>query len=157
MDPRGSRAASGSVFPESYPEGQFCEFHKEENVVTVCTECPVLKEDGSSTGLYHLAGEFCPEESKKQICLPRFGREQMGSTAAGDAQWDYDAAVACGPCTLHTEAPIPVDPDPFYPYDPTDPGNPTDPTDPAWPADPDNPDEPDAPIHPLPPFDGLAG
>ncbi len=161
MDPRGSRAASGSIFPESYPEEQFCEFHKEENVVTVCTECPVLKEDGSSTGLYHLAGEFCPEESKKQICLPRFGREQLGSAAAGDSQWDYDAAVAHGSCTLHTEAPIPENPtdpnypydpsNPFYPYDPNDPGNPTEPVDPGI------PEGPDVPIHPLPPFDGMVG
>lgn len=157
MDPRGSRAASGSIFPEGYPEGQYCEFHKEETVVTVCTECPVLKEDGSATGLYHLAGEFCPEESKKQICLPNFGREQLGSAVAGDAQWDYEAAIAHGPCTLHTEAPIPEDPfpydptDPLYPWDPDESGNPTDPVNPG------NPDEPDVPIYPLPPFGDLAG
>ncbi len=161
MDPRGSRAASGSIFPKSYPEGQYCEFHKEENVVTVCTECPVLNENGASTGLYHLAGEFCPEESKKQICLPRFGREQLGSAVAGDAQWDYDAAVAHGSCTVHTEAPIPENPtDPNYPYDPSNPFYPYDPNDP-WnptePVDPDNPEGPDVPIHPLPPFDGMVG
>ncbi len=158
MDPRGSRAASGSIFPESYPERQFCEFHKEENVVTVCTECPVLKEDGSSTGLYHLAGEFCPEESKQQVCLPSFGREQLGSAVAGDAQWDYEAAIAHGPCTLHTEAPPPVvdptDPNNPIPYDPTDPFYPRDPDEPA---NPDDPDGPDAPIYPLPPIDDLAG
>lgn len=163
MDPRGSRAASGSIFPESYPEEKWCEFHKEENVVTVCTECPVLKADGTPTGLYHLAGEFCPEESKKQICLPSFGREQLGSAVAGDAQWDYDAAVAHGPCTLHTEEqPIPIDPgaDPNAPYDPNNPYNPSDPgdiTNPTQPFDPDNPEGPDAPIYPLPPFDEWVG
>lgn len=164
MDPRGSRVASGSIFPESYPEGAYCECHTEENVVTVCTECPVLKEDGTPTGLYHLAGEFCPEESRKQICLPRFGREQLGSATAGDAQWDYEAAVACGPCTLHTEEQtIPIDPGadpnvpPYDPNNPYNPGNPGDITDPTQPPDPDNPEEPDAPIHPLPPFDGWVG
>lgn len=164
MDPRGSRTASGSIFPESFPEGKVCEMHKEENIVTVCTECPVLKEDGTPTGLYHLAGEFCPEESRKEICLPSFGREQLGSAVAGDAQWDYEAAIAHGPCTLHTEAPIPEDPtDPNYPYDPTDPNFPYDPTDPVYPPDPDEPADPDDPggtdtsIHPLPPVGDLAG
>ena len=122
MDPRGSRAASGSIFPESFPEGQECPYHTAETVITICTECPVLKEDGSETGLYYQAGEFCPEESRKEICLPNFGREQIGSAVAGDAQWDYPSASAYGQCTLHTEAPLPVDPfdpnNPFLPFDP---------------------------------------
>ncbi len=177
MDPRGSRAASGSIFPESYPEGQSCTFHTAATVITICTECPVLKEDGTETGLYHQAGEFCPEESKKEICLPNFNREQIGSAVAGDAQWDYFSASSYGLCTLHTEAPV-VDPnDPNNPYDPNnpflpidpgviDPNNPggtTDPSNPGGTTDPSNPGgttqptTPDLPTEPLPPIDSMAG
>ncbi len=178
MDPRGSRAASGSIFPESFPEGQECPYHTAETVITICTECPVLKEDGSATGLYYQAGEFCPEESKKEICLPNFGREQIGSAVAGDAQWDYSSASAYGLCTLHTEAPLPVDPvdpnNPFFPLDPNNPFLPIDPgvvdpnnpggntgaNNPGGTTDPTNPGGttvPDVPIDPLPPIDSMAG
>ena len=178
MDPRGSRAASGSIFPESFPEGQECPYHTAETVITICTACPVLKEDGSATGLYYQAGEFCPEESKKEICLPNFGREQIGSAVAGDAQWDYSYASAYGLCTLHTEAPLPVDPvdpnNPFFPLDPNNPFLPIDPgvvdpnnpggntgaNNPGGTTDPTNPGGttvPDVPIDPLPPIDSMAG
>ena len=176
MDPRGSRIASGSIFPESYPEGQSCPYHTAETVVTVCTDCPVLNEDGTETGLYYLAGEFCPEESKKEICLPNYGREQIGSAVAGDGQWDYAAATAVGTCTLHTSEYVPpVDPnnpfDPFNPFDPNNPGvvdpnNPggiTDPDNPGGTSNPNNPGgttqptTPDVPIDPLPPIDSMAG
>lgn len=162
MDPRGSRIASGSIFPESYPEGQSCPYHTAETVVTVCTDCPVLNEDGTETGLYYLAGEFCPEESRKEICLPDFHREQIGTAVAGDAQWDYAAVVEHGTCTLHTENYVPpIDPNnPFYPYDPNDPILPVDPgtvTDPTDPTNPTDPGGPDVPIDPLPPGDNMAG
>ena len=143
-------------------------------VITVCLDCPVLKEDGTETGLYYQAGEFCPEESKKEICLPDFKREQLGSVAAGDAQWDFFNAFGYGTCTVHTEAPST---EPFNPFDPTDPNYPgtiTDPNNPfipvlpsnpgGYPVDPPvspgnstNPTDPPDPQDPLPPSDNMAG
>ena len=144
MDPRGSRIASGSIFPESFPEGQECPYHTAETVITICVDCPVLNSDGSESGLFYQAGEFCPEESRKEICLPNFGREQLGTAVAGDAQWNYELASSYGTCTLHTSAPV-VDPyDPFNPFNPT---NPSDPLNPFNPIDPNEPstNEPDDP------------
>ena len=170
LDPRGSRVATGSIFPESYPEGQTCPYHTEESAVTVCLDSPVLKEDGSSTGLYHLAGEFCPEESRKEVCLPNFNREQIGSAVAGDSGWDF-AYADLGSCTAHTDA-QPDNPfdDPgnsFFPGIPNIPGIPggtaTDPVDPPGLTDPTDPgtvtpsDGPDVPLNPLPPSDSMAG
>ena len=166
MDPRGSRAASGSIFPESFPEGRDCPYHTAETVITVCLDCPVLKEDGTETGLYYQAGEFCPEERKKEICLPDFKREQLGSAAAGDAQWDYASASGYGTCTLHTEAPVE---DPIGPFDPMNPIDPSSPLIPSFPipggvAEPDDPGTvpgqpggPDTPTDLLPPSANMAG
>ena len=174
MDPRGSRVSSGAIFPESFPEGQNCTFHTAETVMTICVDCPVLKEDGSQTGLYHQAGQFCPEESKREICLPNFNREQVGTAVAGDAQWDFFNAFGYGTCTVHTEAPST---EPFNPFDPTDPNYPgtiTDPNNPfipvlpsnpgGYPVDPPvspgnstNPTDPPDPQDPLPPSDNMAG
>ena len=174
MDPRGSRVSSGAIFPESFPEGQNCTFHTAETVMTICVDCPVLKEDGSQTGLYHQAGQFCPEESKREICLPNFNREQVGTAVAGDAQWDFFNAFGYGTCTVHTEAPTT---EPFNPFDPTDPNYPgtiTDPNNPfipvlpsnpgGYPVDPPvspgnstNPTDPPDPQDPLPPSDNMAG
>ena len=164
MDPRGSRVASGSIFPESYPEGGICTFHTEETVLTVCLDCPVLKEDGSPTGLYYQAGEFCPEDRQQQICLPSFGREPVGNAVAGDALWDYEAVAAYGLCTLHTEAPPEEDPDnpddpddpggPDNPDNPQDPNNPQEPGNPQDPNNPDNPDNPGGSVNPPDPSGG---
>ena len=172
MDPRGSRVASGKIFPESFPEGKDCPYHTAETVITICVDCPVLKEDGSETGLYYQAGEFCPEESKREICLPNFQREQVGSAVAGDAMWDYASASQYGTCTVHTSEPV-VDPgvDPNIPIvDPnnpmTDPNNPLLPefpfpggstTQPTNPTNPGTTTQPDVPLDPLPPSDNMAG
>ena len=165
MDPRGGRSASGSIFPENFPEGQWCTAHTAENVITICVDSPVLKEDGSATGLYHLAGEFCPEESKREFCPPNFEREQVGTAVADDDIWRYASASSCGPCEVHTEAPVtdpdptdpnnPVDPNaPYYPYDPPDPSNPTDPGNPTDPSNPTGPDEPWEEVNPWNPNPG---
>lgn len=174
MDPRGSRAATGSIFPESFPEGQDCPYHTAESVMTICVDCPVLKEDGSETGLYYQAGEYCPEESKREICLPNFNREQVGSAVAGDAQWDYASASEYGQCTVHTEyqPPVtdPLDPfNPFNPFEPNDPENPDNPLIPSYPSNPGGtteptnpggttePAEPDVPHDPPPPPGVMVG
>ena len=164
MDPRGSRVASGSIFPESFPEGVPCPYHTAESVLTICVDCPVLKDDGSQTGLYYQAGEFCPEESKREICLPNFGREQVGAAVANDAIWDYAAASGYGGCTVHTSAPVedPIDPavdpnNPFFPNVPIPGGTATEPGGTTDPSTVTQPDPPDVPINPLPPSENMAG
>ncbi len=164
MDPRGSRVASGSIFPESFPEGVPCPYHTAESVLTICVDCPVLKDDGSQTGLYYQAGEFCPEESKREICLPNFGREQVGTAVANDAIWDYAAASGYGGCTVHTSAPVedPIDPavdpnNPFFPNVPIPGGTATEPGGTTDPGTVTQPDPPDVPINPLPPSENMAG
>ncbi|RKI69085.1 penicillin-binding protein [bacterium 1xD42-67] len=151
LDPRGSRVATGSVFPEDYPEGLICTAHTAETVIAVCTGCPVAKEDGTPTGLYYQAGPYCPEESKKEICYPNYPREQVGAAVADDALWRYETVSAYGPCIVHVEAeepepgpedPIfpvdPLDPNaPYLPFPPIDPGGTTGPTDPGQPTQPD--------------------
>lgn len=121
MDPRGGRVGRGSVFKEDAPSG-VCTIHTAENVVTVCADCPILNSDGSETGLYHLAGPHCPVESQKQICLPNYDREQIGSAVAQDNLYRRSVVEAQGPCTVHT-APA-VDPNPLDPWLPIDPEHP---------------------------------
>lgn len=185
MDPRGDRTARDAVFPEDFPEKGYCEFHNAESVITICAESPVTKEDGTPTGLYHRAGEFCPEESQREICLPNYEREKIGGASAGDEAWRYEVASNHGSCTVHTEPP-PEEPDPEDPDNPVDPNNPidpnnpdpenplppagsdnpedpsgsnttTDPGDTTEPSEVEDPDTPDAPIDPLPPMDGMRG
>ena len=150
MDPRGSRAASGSIFPADYPTDKHCTYHTSESVITVCVDSPALKEDGSESGFYHQAGPFCPEESKKQICPPKYEREQIGSAAAKDAGWRYEVAAGYGECTVHTEEPVeePDPDDPNNPVNPDDPNNPVEPDDPNLPYYPFDPNNPGSTINP---------
>lgn len=175
MDPRGDRTAKDTVFPEDYPTENICTFHTEASVITICVDSPVTKEDGTPIGLYHQAGEFCPEESRKEICLPNYEREKVGNASAGDEMWRYEVAASYGTCTVHLEAPPPEEPDvndPNNPVDPSDPnyqgGGTTNPTDPSYDpydpyynpggtVDPVKPDPPDVNIDPLPPIEGMLG
>ena len=144
MDPRGSRAATGSIFPEDYPTDKTCTFHTADSVVTVCVDSPILKEDGTESGRYHKAGEFCPEESVKEICYPNYEREQIGSASAKDAGWRYESVKDLPVCDVHTEEPV-VEPDP------NDPNNPVDPNDPNNPGTTVDPKDPNAPYYPFEP------
>ena len=127
LDPRGSRVASDSLFQEDVPS-EFCTVHTAESVVKVCLDCPILKEDGSETGMYHIAGPYCPEESIREMCLPDYSREDVGGAVARDEMYRKSVVESYGPCTVHTEAPVeppteePVDP--FHPVNPTDPEQP---------------------------------
>ena len=42
---------------------------------------PILDGNGEETGLYHLAGEFCPEESRQEVSLLGYQREDVGAPA----------------------------------------------------------------------------
>ena len=132
MDPRGSRAFTDRVFREDAPT-EFCTCHTQESVVTVCKADPILNEDGSETGLWHLAGEFCPEDQFHQICLVQFDRTPVGDAVAADNAYLYSNAESLGVCTVHT---APPEPEPELPpvVDPFDPSTwfpSTDPTQPS--------------------------
>lgn len=132
MDPRGSRAFTDRVFREDAPT-EFCTCHTQESVVTLCKADPILNEDGSETGLWHLAGEFCPEDQLHQICLVQFDRTPVGNAVAADNAYLYSNAESLGVCTVHT---APPEPEPELPpvVDPFDPSTwfpSTDPTQPS--------------------------
>ncbi len=126
MDPRGSRVSSDGVFQSHVPSG-FCTIHTAESVVTVCKDSPILDSDGNPTGLYHIAGPYCPQESLMQMCLPDYDREQIGTATAEDNMYRKSVVEFYGPCTVHTAPPVVVEPEnPGTEH----PGGPTDPNDP---------------------------
>ena len=128
LDPRGSRVSSDSVF-QGDASGEVCTIHTAQSVVKVCLDCPILKEDGSETGMYHIAGPYCPEESQKEMCLPDYVRERIGTAVAQDELYRKSVVESYGPCTLHTESV--VEPPPAVePGGPDSSGHPTDPEDP---------------------------
>ncbi len=130
MDPRGSRAFTDRVFREDAPT-EFCTCHTQESVVTVCKADPILNEDGSETGLWHLAGEFCPEDQLHQICLVQFDRTPVGDAVAADNAYLYSNAESLGVCTVHTAPPEPELPPVVDPFDPSTWFPSTDPTQPS--------------------------
>jgi len=128
LDPRGSRVSSDSVF-QGDASGEVCTVHTAQSVVKVCLDCPILKEDGSETGMYHIAGPYCPEESQKEMCLPDYVRERIGTAVAQDELYRKSVVESYGPCTIHTESV--VEPPPTVePGGPDSSGHPTDPEDP---------------------------
>lgn len=88
---------------------------------------PGEQRQGEPIGRYHLAGEFCPEESVQTVYMVDFQREQVGSTHVGDSDalvgWYEYLGEEGRYCHVHTsepvpsEEPIPSD-DPFV--EPTD-------------------------------------
>lgn len=155
-DPRGSRVISVTMFADDVP-AESCALHKE---VEVCTACPVMGSDGAAiSGLYHLAGEFCPREANealgitegtvKTIGILDYTRESVGGAAARDASYLYSFLEAQGTCTTHTSAPVapPVEYDP-YSFNRNDPS--TWPTQEQWPGF-DPADETTYPDYNLPP------
>ena len=154
QDPRGDRVTTMTFVSGDQPK-EYCTVH---TTVEVCTESsPLLKSDGTESGVYHLAGEFCPEESRKTIGLLDYDRIRVTeSVVARDDPYlkiVLDSLENGSLCDVHTEAPqVPEEFDPdnpsTWPID--DPNfNPFDPT--TWPNydpdaepghDPENPEEP---------------
>ena len=133
LDPRGSRVSSDSVF-QGDASGEVCTIHTAQSVVKVCLDCPILKEDGSETGMYHIAGPYCPEESQKEMCLPDYVRERIGTAVAQDELYRKSVVESYGPCTIHTESV--VEPPPTV-----EPGGPDSSSHPTDPEDPDHGDQ----------------
>ena len=172
LDPRGSRVMNVTLLQEDAPTER-CAMHVE---VEVCTGCPVLDANGEAiSGLYHLAGEFCPrsadetgaaettgaagtttgtttgaaESTVKTIGILDYAREQVGSAVARDSNYLKSFLDEQGACTVHTSAPepvVPYDPYSFNRYDPD-----TWPTQEQWPGF-DPADETTWPDYNLPPI-----
>ena len=133
----GSRVISDTVFAEDAPT-EYCTVHTEQSVVTICLDDPILDEEGQPTGMYHLAGEFCPEESKKEVNLMNYDRQDVGGAVAEDAAYLYLASENLGTCTIHNGSIIG---ELFPGYNPMDPT-----TWPLWPWGPeDETEDPEAP------------
>ena len=73
--------------------------------VRICTDSPILKADGTPSGYYHLAGEFCPEESVRTVTLVNYDRELAApSVSVGDqrALLSSYQGMGGGACEVHT-------------------------------------------------------
>jgi len=154
LDPRGSRVASDYVFQESFPEGRYCTAHTEQSLVKVCRDSPILDANGQATGVFHIAGPYCPEESQVEVCLPDYERSAVGAAVANDEIFRKATVEGYGVCDVHfqppvTEPPVTDPTDPFAPWDPLapwiDPVDPDEPDEPSEPSQPDNPSQPDDP------------
>lgn len=133
MDPRGDLSTSGQLFRDDAGL-PYCTLHTAETVVEVCTECPILNSKGKATGMYYLAGPYCPAESRKTVCLMNTQRPDVNGVVANDFAFTkqyFDSLGAGAYCPLHTVPPEPVVYDPLL-FDPTDEA--TWPTQEQWPG-----------------------
>ena len=129
-DPRADRVKLGTFVSGDEPT-QFCTVHEEVKVCTASTVLP--RYDGAASGVYHLAGSFCPEESVVSIGLLNHTRLYVDeSVSPRDDVYLKNSLLAMetgGLCDVHVAPP----------YDPTlfDPTRPE-----TWPPanDPNYPD-----------------
>jgi Membrane carboxypeptidase (penicillin-binding protein) len=140
LDMRGDRSTRGIFARGDAPTG-YCTTHQ---LVEICNEDPIVKSDGTSGGTYHLAGEFCPAESRREVAVLDLERAPLRESDASFYREVRDNAFLkitveeAGLCTLHL-TPIITEPLPFNINDPLtwptdDPFfNPADPT--TWPQE----------------------
>ena len=127
-DVRGGRVQSFRLLEGDGPR-EYCDCHVP---VTICLDSPMLDANGNPTGSYHLAGEFCPEESVKTVTMVNHTRElARDGLVIGDAYALADIFDKLGDlksCYVHTteqdpessDNPEPSD-DPFASYNPDNP------------------------------------
>lgn len=101
QDMRGSRVATGTYVSGDAP-AEYCQCH--DVPVAICAEDPILDADGAPTGMFRIAGEFCPEECKIMISplADRTEDDPTGFTSS-DARFYKSWLVAQGTCLFHTE------------------------------------------------------
>ena len=145
-DVRGSRVGQMTLLRDDAPS-TFCTRHGESATRTVCLDSPILNEAGEATGLYHVAGPYCPADRCQTVSLLGYERQMLGSVTAGDTAYTAAGLSAQGSCTVHTTAPVAPEPElPGGLINPDDPNQPvTDPDTPATPESPAEPGTPDAP------------
>lgn len=136
-DLRGSRSQPFRLLKEDVPTG-YCECHVP---VVICTESPVLDENGKETGGYYLAGAHCPEECRKEVTMVDYTRQLAQEDVVVK---DYYALLYYYDTLEDPYCPNHMEPEPEPEPEPTDPGI----VDPAVPTEPVEPPvvEPDDPI-----------
>ena len=123
VDARGSRVVEGTFLKGDEPT-QYCTLHVMQEI---CMDSPILKEDGTPTGMYHAYGPFCPAESKNTVAVIDHYRIRLNETVTTRDDFfmkNYIAALENGGlCAVHNVAPY--DPSIFDPMLPS-----------TWPNDP---------------------
>lgn len=119
-DVRGNRTVSMTFVRGDEPT-ESCNIHVEREV---CTASPMLDSSGEANGMYHLAGEFCPEDTRRTVGVLELTREGAAAavTVQGN-QYTTGHLAALGEaayCDVHTTAvELPTEPMIIDPYDPT--------------------------------------
>ena len=118
LDPRGSRVSSETVHQDDLPT-DVCTIHTVDSVVKLCKDSPIKDANEVETGMYHQAGENCPEESVWEVCLPNYSRELLETVLANDEMYTLRDVTAFGICDVHIAPPEPeVDPNNPFPWFP---------------------------------------
>ena len=103
----GECSATGYFVAEDVPT-EYCEVH---TTAKVCLDCAIggpypenYKPKEDEVLHYHLAGEFCPEESVVEIAVIQYEREQdiVEAVKIADEELVLAWLEELGPCTLHT-------------------------------------------------------
>lgn len=159
MDARGGDSRMITLkFISGEQPSEYCDKHTQ---VEICLSDPFLNAKGEKSGMFHLAGEFCPENTaetpgRRTVSVVDWPRNEAESSVVTRDHFFMKAYLDelgdAAYCTVHTSAPEPEPPieteppagpggsRPIDPYDettwPTDyPGfNPFDPT--TWPSQP---------------------
>lgn len=128
-DARGSRVTTGTFVKGDTPT-EYCTLHAP---VTLCKDDPILDANGEATGMYHLAGEYCPEESRISVAVLDYERPDEGvEYTARDGLYLKNELEALGTCHTHTQ---PIAQDPFdWPWSggEEEPEEPDDGSDDSW-------------------------
>lgn len=99
-DLRGSRVTTGRFIKSDVPT-QYCTLH---TPVQICMDSPILNSNGSATGMYHLAGQYCPTDSVRTISVLDYLRNKVNaSVSIKDDIYLKSFLESAGPCTVHTE------------------------------------------------------
>lgn len=110
IDIRGNHAQSFRLLSGDGPTER-CTCHVP---VQICIDSPIMKADGTPSGYYHKAGEFCPEESVKTVTLVDYHRElATPSVVVGDRMALLSSFENVETCDVHTTEQPPEGSDPL--------------------------------------------
>ena len=120
-DIRGNRTTTFELVKSDKPT-TYCVCHVP---VEICTQSPILDAKGKKTGSYHLAGEYCPAECRKEVIMVDYERVLATEEVFVEDSYAHLSiynTLENPYCTVHL--PPPVVEDPVIPTDPVDPNVP---------------------------------
>ena len=121
-DVRGNRTQTFRLLSGDGPRAP-CTCHVP---VQICIDSPILMSNGTPSGFYHLAGEFCPAESIRTVTLVDYDRElATPSVSVGDRLALLSSYEDLEPCDVHTTAQPPETDEPIESDEPTESDPPT--------------------------------